>query len=123
MKLAAMWFIRIALVLGVAAYLLPRDPEQQARLAADTRAAVTWTATFCDRNATTCKTAHELWTEALAKGEFAMTLAVQTIQTWNAPQTARDGPTTREPVRRADHGTLSETDRIPAWRGARSPRG
>jgi hypothetical protein len=117
-----MWFVRIAFVLGVAAYLLPREPEQQARLEAQTRAAIVWAVTFCDRNATPCAAASEVWTAALAKGELAVTGAVRTYSGWMMPLPVPDAPPQVRKSNSVDHGTLSETDRIPAWRGVRTPR-
>ena len=116
-----MFLIRVAFWLGLIVLLLPTDERQQARLYSSVAAAVERVTTFCDRNPKVCATGAELWSTFLKKAEFAVRLAIDL-----ASSPRKEGDTPAEPTRSLrpplrpsvqPHGTLTPSDRAPAWRG------
>ena len=117
-----MFLIRVAFWLGLIVLLLPTDERQQARLYSSVSAAVERVTTFCDRNPKVCATGAELWSAFLKKAEFAVRLAIDLA---SSPRKEGDTPadstrSLRPPLRpsvQPQHGTLTPSDRAPAWRG------
>jgi hypothetical protein len=66
--------LRLAFWLAVLVFLLPSDPQQQARLYAAATTAMERVATFCDRNAKTCGVGAEVWATFVRKAEFGLRL-------------------------------------------------
>lgn len=121
-----MSLIRTGIVLSLVVAVLPSDLESQRKLYDRTAAAVHWTATFCDRNGTTCEQASELWASFLRKAQFGATLAYDAIQHYYESGTAGQDPLslTSGPLERAPgSGTLTREDLSPAWRGAPKRQG
>jgi Family of unknown function (DUF5330) len=121
-----MLFFRTTLLVGMGVLVLPTDEASQARVYQGARSAVTWTATFCDRNAETCVKGGEYWVIFKKKAEFGAKMAYDLISERNA-QTAivavptpapggKLGTPPQQPVMPV-RGTLKPSDLEPAWRG------
>ncbi len=123
-----MGLIRTAIVVGAVVALMPTDRTQQSRLADQASAAAKWTLTFCERNASTCTQAGEVWGVFVKKAQFAGQLAIDLVNDSQRSEPARPEPARTEPaVRRDDNppalpatsrGTLTPNDLKPTWRGA-----
>jgi hypothetical protein len=113
-----MSLFRIAVVLSLGIAIMPADEDQQARLYERAANAAYWTATFCDRNASTCETSAALWDTFLKKAQFAGKLAYDV-----AARYADENETTMPAsyTRSSDPGTLRPDDMAPSWRGG-TPR-
>ncbi len=124
-----MLFFRTTLLLGMGVLVLPTDEASQARVYQGARTAVTWTATFCDRNAETCIKGGEYWVIFKKKAEFGARMAYDIVserstQTAAAtPPAAATLPPGGKSGARPQHsaqptrGTLKPSDLEPAWRG------
>lgn len=122
-----MFFFRTTLLLGLGVLVLPTDEASQARVYSSAKTAMSWTMTFCDRNAATCTQGRQLWAVFLKKAEFGAKMAYDLIsernaqtaaQTVDAPaatpsKVAPNHPATMLPAR----GTLKPSDLEPSWRG------
>lgn len=115
-----MGLIRNATVLACGVMLLPSDPQQQEQLFQKAASAAYWTATFCDRNATTCETASAAWGTFVAKAQFAGKLAYDAAQRYASQQEGGLAPAEFRPGdgARIISGTLQPHDLEPQWRGA-----
>jgi hypothetical protein len=113
-----MSFLRIAIVLSLGIAVMPADKEQQARLYEQAAGAAHWTATFCDRNATTCDNASLLWATFLKKAEFAGQLVSDVAQRYAAGEEGAQAPASF-----TSHGTLRPEDLEPRWRGPTTRQG
>ena len=120
-----MFLIRTTLLLGLGVLILPTDEASQARVYSGARTAMTWTVTFCDRNAGTCAQGRQAWAVFLKKAEFATRMAVDLISeranhvAAAAPSVATEPATTspaHDPANR-NRNTLKPGDLEPAWRG------
>jgi Family of unknown function (DUF5330) len=127
-----MLFFRTTLLLGMGVLVLPTDEASQARVYQGARTAVTWTATFCDRNAETCVKGGEYWVIFKKKAEFGARMAYDIIserntQTASATPAPAAVPSTPAPNGKFGahpqqavlpvRGTLKPSDLEPAWRG------
>jgi hypothetical protein len=124
-----MFFFRTTLLLGMGVLVLPTDEASQARVYQGARTAVTWTASFCDRNAETCVKGGEYWVIFKKKAEFGARMAYDIISERNAqtataaappPQpTAPGGKFGAHPQQAVlpTRSTLKPSDLEPAWRG------
>lgn len=116
-----MSLIKGAFWVGVVILLLPSDERKQAELYGKAASAVSWAATFCDRNAETCAKSGELWQVFKGKAEFGARMAFDLVQKGlsniepvSAPS-AGQAPTQPQPA--SDRGTLSPDDIRNHWRG------
>jgi Family of unknown function (DUF5330) len=117
-----MFLIRVAFWLGLIVLLLPTDERQQARLYSSVAAAVERVTTFCDRNPKVCATGAELWAAFLKKAEFGVRMAVDLASSSARKEsdTPESGVRPPRPPSRPGaqpRGTLTQSDRAPAWRG------
>jgi Family of unknown function (DUF5330) len=120
-----MFFFRTTLLLGLGVLVLPTDEASQARVYQGARTAMTWTTTFCDRNAETCVKGREYWAVFLKKAEFGAKMAYDLISERNtqaatASQTTPAGKLAAQPPQPhvlPARGTLKPSDLEPAWRG------
>jgi hypothetical protein len=69
-----MSLLRLAFWLAVVVYLLPSDPQQQARLHAIVMSALGRVNTYCDPNDRTCGAGGEAWATFVKKAEFGIRL-------------------------------------------------
>jgi hypothetical protein len=108
--------LRLAFWLAVLVFLLPTDPQQQARLHATATAALERVYTFCDRNARTCIVGAEVWTNFVRKAEFALRLVGDLIGGRPGPGAVpREG---RRTGKTDPRGSLPPSDLYPPpWRG------
>jgi len=74
-----MSLLRLAFWLSVVVYLLPSDPQQQARLRATVLSVTGRGTTVCDRNDGTCLAGGEVWTTFIRKAEFGLRLVGDVI--------------------------------------------
>jgi uncharacterized Fe-S cluster protein YjdI len=127
-----MLFFRTTLLLGMGVLVLPTDEASQARVYQGARTAVTWTTTFCDRNAETCVKGGEYWAVFKKKAEFGAKMAYDLVSERNA-QSANAAPALAATPSPAAPGgkfgahpqhpvlptrsTLKPSDLEPAWRG------
>jgi Family of unknown function (DUF5330) len=122
-----MLFFRTTLLLGLGVLVLPTDEASQARVYQGARTAVTWTATFCERNADTCVKGGEYWVLFKKKAEFGAKMAYDLVSERNAaaasaaptvpqPPGGKLGAQPMQPVLPV-RGTLKPSDLEPAWRG------
>ncbi len=124
-----MGLLRIGMIAAVGIALLPSDKDQQQRIYERAGATAQWIVTFCDRNAATCTKGSELWSQFVAKAEFGAKLAYDMIrERQNAAAGAEkviDRDTASPYVLERESGTLTPSDKQPAWRGdkAQSKRG
>jgi hypothetical protein len=122
-----MFFLRTTLLLGLGVLVLPTDEASQARLYQGARTAVTWTTTFCDRNAETCVKGGEYWVIFKKKAEFGAKMAYDLVSERNAQAAnaapaapARGGNNGAQPQQHPvlpTRGTLKPSDLEPTWRG------
>ncbi|MBI1651360.1 DUF5330 domain-containing protein [Hyphomicrobium sulfonivorans] len=117
-----MSLLKLGILIAVVVAVLPADREQQAALYDKAATAVHWTATFCDRNGTTCDQAGVIWSAFVEKAKFGAAMAYELVtkDSEGAPATAQ---TVRynviEPgVDLTPRGTLRAEDLEPVWRGA-----
>jgi hypothetical protein len=112
-RVAYMFFVKLAFWLGVVVMLLPADEQQQARFYTTATTAVERVSTFCDRNARTCAMSAEAWSTFLRKAEFAARLVGDLVNSG----ARRSGPDGFSPPPQKMSGTLSPVDMQPSWRG------
>jgi hypothetical protein len=84
--------LRLAFWLTVVVFLLPSDPQQQARLHAALTGALARAGGFCDRNTGTCSAGGEVWATFLRKAEFGMRLVGDLIGGARTPPDAAPPP-------------------------------
>lgn len=108
-----MAFIRNVIILGAVVALLPTDQNQQSRFYDSAVSAVTWTATFCDRNGALCAEGQAMWATFAKKAEFGAGVAYSLVQQHLQPSAQTAGPP--QPVS-AERGTLRPDDMRPNWR-------
>jgi len=106
-----MSLFRIAVVLSLGVAVMPSDKAQQEELYTRAAAAAYWTATYCDRNASTCETAAQVWDVFLRKAEFAGKLAYDVALRYTS-----DGTAGSAVQQASDRGTLKPDDLTPLWR-------
>lgn len=111
-----MSILKIGILVAAVVAILPADREQQAALYDRAASAVHWTATFCDRNATTCQQAGVLWTGFVQKAQFGAAMAYELVMKHTGNEQGRSliEPT----VDLTPRGTLRADDLEPAWRGS-----
>jgi len=109
-----MSLLRIGIFVALVIAVLPEDKEQQSQLYDRAASAVHWTATFCDRNGTTCTHAANLWQAFVRKARFGAEMAYELAV--KHARSANDDPAAGA-VRPAQ-GTLTPEDLEPVWRGA-----
>lgn len=120
-----MSLIKGAFWVSVIILLLPSDERKQAELYGKAASAVTWAATFCDRNAETCAKSAELWVIFKQKAEFGARMAmdiaqrslsgVEPVSVPSAAQPPQSGSDRPQPA--TDRGTLAPDDLRNQWRG------
>ena len=132
MDLCPVFFIRTTLLLGLGVLVLPTDEASQARVTSGAKTAMTWTLTFCDRNAGTCEQGRQAWAVFVKKAEFGAKMAFELISERNKatadaaqptiPAQSPKAHTTPEPATARNRGTLKPGDIEPAWRGKQVAR-
>lgn len=119
-----MSLFRLAIVLSLGIAVMPSDEAQQRRLYDNASAAAHWTATFCERNTTTCVTTVTVFDTFLRKAQFAGQLLYDVAVHYVAPG---DGEAAVAPASfeqsQLERGTLNPDDLEPAWRGAAAGQG
>ena len=70
-----MSIMRTGILLAAAVMMLPVEENKQAQLVSTASLTAERTATFCERNPTTCAAGQEMWALFLRKAEFGMELA------------------------------------------------
>ena len=122
-----MGLFRAAVVVGAVVALMPTDRAQQMRIAEQASSAAHWTITFCERNATTCTQAVDLWGVFVKKAQFAAGLAMDVINDAQKaePQAAVEpaAAIVETPLHPAKRGTLTPQDLKPGWRGQQGRNG
>ena len=133
-----MSIIRLGLLAGLAIMLLPADELRQAELSGAASQTAHRTATFCERNPSTCQAGREMWSLFLKKAEFGMELTAGLARDYMARgrEPAQAQPQTQPaPARPASsaqpamsagvriepahtRGTLTRADLDPQWRGS-----
>jgi Family of unknown function (DUF5330) len=113
-----MSIVRIGILVALVVAVLPADKEQQARLYDRAAGAVHWTATFCDRNDTTCEKAGDMWSAFVKKAQFGAQMAYELALKYSKSDHSNHASAgietgTVAPV----EGTLTPHDLQPAWRG------
>lgn len=117
-----MFFFRTTLLLGLGVLVMPTDEASQARLTSGAKTALTWSMTFCDRNAAACSQGQQAWVIFKKKAEFGAKMAFDLISERNA-QTVDTAPVPQKPAASQPgavlpaRGTLKPGDLEPAWRG------
>ena len=107
-----MSIVKIGILIAIVVAVLPADKEQQARLYDRAATAVQWTATFCDRNSSTCSQARVVWSAFVQKAQFGAQMAYELAM----KHSSRDQNASPALIQPAD-GTLTPQDLQPAWRG------
>jgi hypothetical protein len=92
-----MSLLRLAFWLSLLVFVLPSDPQQQARLYAAVAAVTQRASTFCDHNGRTCDVGGEFWATFLRKAEFALRLVSDLVS-------GRQGPEPPPPPQRRGTG-------------------
>jgi Family of unknown function (DUF5330) len=109
-----MSILRIGILVAIVIAVLPADEEQQARLYDHAATAVHWTATFCDRNGTTCEKAGDVWASFVKKARFGAQMAYEMALKYSKSDSSYFAPASAGP----EQGTLTPHDLRPAWRGS-----
>jgi len=78
-----MSLVRTAVVLGVAVYAVPTDPQKQRELIHTTSDTIVWGVTYCQREPETCRQAGEAIQAAVEKAKFGMALASEVATKWS----------------------------------------
>jgi hypothetical protein len=109
-----MSIVKVGILVALVVAVLPADKEQQARLYDRAAGAVHWTATFCDRNGTTCEKAGDFWHAFVKKAQFGAQMAYELALKYSKSEQSYLAPAAIEPAQ----GTLAPHDLQPAWRDA-----
>lgn len=107
-----MAFFRNVIILGAIVTVLPTDQAQQSQFYDRATGAVTWTMTFCDRNAALCTEGHAMWETFSKKAEFGAGVVYSLVQQQLTTGAEKSAP---EPAS-ASRGTLKPGDLQPVWR-------
>jgi hypothetical protein len=75
-----MSIFKAGIVLVAAIMLLPVEEKNQAQLASTASHTAERTASFCERNPSTCATGRDLWAVFLRKAEFGMELGARLLR-------------------------------------------
>src|SRR5262245_39354877 len=119
-----MFLLRVGFWLAVIVFLLPSDPQQQARLRATATGAMDRVTTYCDRNAGPCMPGGDVWDTFVRKAEFGLQLVGDLIGGGRQPPDAAPLPQRRRGAGRGDpYGTQPPDLYEPAWRGPPWARG
>ncbi len=107
-----MAFFRNVIILGAVVAVLPTDQAQQSQFYDRATGALTWTMTFCDRNAAVCSEGRAMWDTFSKKAEFGAEVVYTLVQQQlvTAPVTPAAEPAA------ASRGTLKPDDMRPNWR-------
>ena len=107
-----MAFFRNVIIVGAIVTVLPTDAAQQSQFYDRATTDVTWTMTFCDRNAALCSEGRAMWDTFSKKAEFGAEVVYTLVQ-----QQLTAGPATPAPEpASASRGTLRPGDLQPGWR-------
>jgi hypothetical protein len=109
--------LRLAFWLAVLVFLLPSDPQQQARLYATVTTALERVTTFCDRNGETCAVGARVWANFVRKAEFALRLVGDLVGGAGRPDAAPPPRNRHGAGKSALHGTLLPSDLELPWGG------
>jgi hypothetical protein len=112
-----MSLLRTGILLVVGVMLLPVEDRKQVELTQTARRAAEETATFCERNPSTCAAGSELWALFLRKAEFGLELGARLLreQLTGATESGRQGAE-RHQVRH-EYGNGSGASAEPATKG------
>ncbi|MFA5901501.1 MAG: hypothetical protein WC829_20560 [Hyphomicrobium sp.] len=110
-----MSIIKVGILVAIVVAVLPTDREQQAALYDRTASAVHWTATFCDRNGTTCDQAGTIWEGFVQKAKFGAAMAYELAM--KSAGKAENFRLIEPTIDLTPQGTLRPDDLQPAWRG------
>lgn len=122
-----MFVIRLAVLVAIVAFFMPRDTESSTRFMAQIDELSTWAQTSCDRNADACQIANAVWNRVSTNAEYTAALIVDSARTkLNNEDADRSssvhivGKSHQDegPTRNDDIGTLIGSDLRPAWRGS-----
>ena len=75
-----MSLLRTGILLAVGVMLLPVEDRKQVELTQTARRAAEETATFCQRNPSTCAAGSEIWALFLRKAEFGLELGARLLR-------------------------------------------
>lgn len=112
-----MFLLRVAFWLTVVVFLLPSDPQQQARLHAALTGAIERAGGFCDRNTSTCMAGGEAWVAFLRKAEFGLRLVGDLVGGGRTLPDAGPPPDYRRGPGRTDPRGPRLPPYQPSWRG------
>ena len=128
-----MFSFRIIGIAALTVYLLPTDPVRQESFARTADQAMTWAATFCDRNSNTCETVCKSWDVMKTKATFGAGIVYDVAMRQlsgreDAPRASNSNDKGRRDLSSdarnavfapmaAGRGTLTVQDLAPAWRG------
>jgi hypothetical protein len=96
-----MSLFRTVFVVAAAVMLLPAEEKKQTEFASTATRAAEHTATFCERNPSTCTAGREMWSLFLKKAEYGLELGARLLRDQLARAAAGDaapGPTAAEPA-------------------------
>jgi hypothetical protein len=114
-----MSLLRLAFWLGILVFLLPSDPQQQARLHAIVMSVLGRVNTYCDPNDGTCGAGGEVWVTFVKKAEFGLRLIGDIIggarTPPNGPQPPQDPRWNGRPEQRRPRSPSEPYP--PSWRG------
>lgn len=115
-----MSFVRKVILVGAAIALLPKEPEGRQQFTEKVAGAITWTSTYCERNAAHCDLAARLYVDMKDKAQFGFALiyAAATDRIRNEATNASSKPHEAALGKDAGRGTLTAEDVAPLWRGA-----
>jgi hypothetical protein len=118
-----MSLLRLAFWLAVLVFLLPSDPQQQARLHAIVMSALGRVNTYCDPSDRTCGAGGEIWATFVRKAEFGLRLIGDIVGGARPPSHGPPPPDNRWNGRADPRRPRSPQDTYPpSWRGP-SPGG
>ncbi|MCB1504671.1 MAG: hypothetical protein KDJ47_06800 [Hyphomicrobiaceae bacterium] len=129
-----MSFFKKTILVAAALFLLPKDQEQQQRFSATATEAISWAATYCQRNPWQCQQAEAVYVDLKERATFGFGLVYGlAVERMNAGRTEVDStrldaaPRPDTAPRRRDltsaylssaNNTLTPKDIMPRWRGA-----
>ena len=97
-----MSLLRLAFWLAVVVYLLPSDPQQQARLRATVMSVMGRGTAFCNRGDRSCVEGGDVWTTFVRKAEFGVRLVGDIIGGGGHAMPYAQAPWDKYPAGRAD---------------------
>ncbi|CFX31199.1 conserved protein of unknown function [Candidatus Filomicrobium marinum] len=113
--------MRLLLILALIVIFVPRDGIDRERLLERVGEAYDWTSQTCVRDPHLCDQAMSTWDNVYVKGGQALAMMEGAVRrnlaASNLGRMPEDGQLDHYAISSLERGTLTPSDRLPAWRG------